>query len=95
MHHNLVIEPRACPRCGIGRTARFLRACASFCFNCRWQWDWSDGAPSRFPVQPPAVAIQLGERAEQPYLFSPDDLARLRFVRWLSQTGRLHEGEPG
>ncbi len=39
MLHNLIIEPRTCPRCGIRRTTRALRSSSAFCFNCRLQWD--------------------------------------------------------
>lgn len=39
MLHNLVIEPRNCPRCGIRRTTRALRSTSAFCFNCHMQWD--------------------------------------------------------
>jgi hypothetical protein len=89
--HSLLIEHRVCPRCGNRRTSRLWPHRTSFCFNCHCRWDWAAGTPSRLAAQPPADPAQLGERAEQPYLFSPDDLARLRFVRWLHQTGRLHE----
>jgi hypothetical protein len=47
MLHNVTIEHRACPRCGNRRTTRLWPRSHSFCFNCRWQWDWTVGTASR------------------------------------------------
>ena len=46
---SLIIELRACPRCGNRRTGRFWRSSESFCFNCRSRCDWSVAALYRHP----------------------------------------------
>jgi hypothetical protein len=74
--HNLIIEPRACPRCGIRRTARLYRRAISHCFNCRWQWEWSAFAESQLAAPP---------RAD--YSFSTQEVARLKAYRGAIRRG--------
>jgi hypothetical protein len=43
--HNVLIEHRACPRCGIRRTTWLWPRRRSVCFNCRCQWGWEAPGP--------------------------------------------------
>jgi len=54
--HSVIIEERACPRCGQRRTGRFWRSRQSFCFHCRSRWESAEaaspfGAPERARLQ--------------------------------------------
>jgi hypothetical protein len=78
MRDGILIQERACPRCGIRRTARLAYGTSgtSFCFNCRLQWPTRE-APVSHPVGTPSPQHVLG----------PDALARLAVYRAAVRAG--------
>jgi hypothetical protein len=77
--HDLLIQERACPRCGIRRTVRLGFSQISVCFNCRWQW----GEPSSLPGLQVAGSIVD--------TISPAEIKRLEIYRLAAGAGFYDE----
>jgi hypothetical protein len=77
----MVIEERACPRCGNLRTVR-LRRELSMCWNCKLQWSpipvSSDGGAI---VAPADVVPETEHTSQLDYPFTPRELQRLAHYR--------------
>jgi hypothetical protein len=77
----MLIELKACPRCGNARTVR-LRRELSLCVNCKLQW-----SPRAGPAGPDAIAARArvsrvtDHRTPLAYPFTPRELRRLTHYR--------------
>ena len=77
----MLIEHKACPRCGNAPTVRVRRE-LSMCWNCKLQWSGIPGASSGEAIATPASVPPDTEQARQlDYPFTPRELRRLAYYR--------------
>lgn len=77
----MLIEHKACPRCGNARTVRVRRE-LSMCWNCKLQWSPISGAACGEAIATPASVPPDTEQARQlDYPFTPRELRRLEYYR--------------